>query len=229
MFDRAEERPRASPDLLCFEFWSPKATFGGHIALWRWPAQHTVWYTTAIFREAAPLVTLTDEFALGRTLEIRGNGLWADHNIEEPFGHWSIGLEAFALALEDPTDDRGERVPLGYELDWELDHAVIGALDDGYEQPARVRGEVLLGVDAYEIDGLGWRSHTGLTPTPAARRRHGQQAGDPRWSRVDDVVRPGDGALGWSLAVTPAGRLWKGLWRDGHGGTGFVESGGPPR
>ena len=230
MFAPADERPRSGPDLFTFDFWSPRASFGGYVHLWRRPDDGVVWYATAVFRAGEPVVALCDEFPLKRTLELRGNGLWADHNVEEPFGHWSIGLEAFALALDHPADDRGERVPLGYDLDWECDPTVIGALDDGYEQPCRVRGEVLLGTDAFDLDGPGWRTHVG--PVAPGRRRHGIGSGTPRWSTPAPDPVPGDEVLGWSLAVTPAGTLRKGLYRVAAGTgpdagpdeAGFVEA-----
>ncbi len=225
MFEPADERPRASPDLYTFEFWSPQATFGGHLALWRWPASGVAWYATAVYRQGEPVVSLCDEFPLKRTLELRGNGLWADHNLEDPFGHWSVGLEAFALALDDPADQRGERVPLGYDLDWECDPEVRSPVDDGYEQPATVCGEVLLGVDTYELDGFGWRSHVGIDAMASAtRRRHGMGPGAVSWSAADATQRPGDAAMGWSRSVTPAGRLDKGPFVGPGGLAGFTET-----
>ncbi|MCC6437168.1 MAG: hypothetical protein IT196_19220 [Acidimicrobiales bacterium] len=228
MSDPAEERPRAEPDLFTFEFWSPLATFGGHIALWRWPRLGVAWYATAVFRQGERVVALADEFPLKRTLELRGNGLWADHNVEDPFVHWSIGLEAFALALDDPDDDRGERVPLGYDLDVELDPVTRRELGDGYEQPARVHGEVLLGTDAYDLDGFGWRAHLGLASLAATangvRTRHGLHGGVPRYTVADGVARPGDDAFGSAVADTPGGRLRKALYREPDGsGAGFTE------
>lgn len=217
MFSRADEEPRSEPDVFTFEFWSPKATFAGHLAIFRFPKQAVAWYTTAVFRQDAPVVALADAFGLKRSLELRGDGLWADHNLEDPFVHWSVGLEAFALALDDPADERGERVPLGYDLDWEMDAAAIAPLDDdgGYEQPASVHGEVLLGADAYELDARGWRSHRSLAAWAPGRHRHGLSAhGSARWSGVDDVQRPGDDALGWSLAATAGGLLRKAPWRS---------------
>jgi len=225
VFDPRDERPRPSPDWFSFGFWSPQASFGGHLELWRWPGSGQAWYATAVFRDGEPVVALCDEFPLRSTLELRGNGLWADHNLEDPFVHWSVGLEAFALALDHPGDDRGLRVPLGYDLDWECEPDVLAAVDDGYEQPARVRGEVLLGADSYDLDGWGWRSHRGVGTAPVGvRRRAGwDAAGAPRWTAVDEEVRPGDDLSGWSLSVSPAGRLRKGLFRDGAGAMGVVE------
>ena len=54
--------------------------------------------------------------------ELRSSGLWVDSIEERPGLHWSYGLEAFALALDQPDEllgrGYGHRVPLGWELDF---------------------------------------------------------------------------------------------------------------
>src|SRR5262245_4611272 len=87
-----------------------------------------------------------DEVALprGRLLEIRADGLWAEVVCEEVGEHWTFGLEAFGLRLDDRAEARtairGERVPVGFDLEW-----VQG----------RVVGEVLVGRRRVEVDGHG--------------------------------------------------------------------------
>ncbi|MGH9180803.1 MAG: hypothetical protein ACRDY5_03690, partial [Acidimicrobiales bacterium] len=39
--------------------------------------------------------------------QLRGPGLWADANCETPHAHWSVGLEAFGVALDDPDEALG--------------------------------------------------------------------------------------------------------------------------
>lgn len=157
-------------------FWSPQGSFGGHITLLLWPGaaggagQASYW--SAVVEAGRPLVTIVEhDLALPRrSLELRGHGVWADHNCEHAFQHWSYGLEAFAVRLDDPDDvlgaARGERVGLGYDLEWEatappaqLTVAQAAAADGGYEQLGRVHGEVLVGLDSYELDGRGRRAH----------------------------------------------------------------------
>lgn len=103
-------------------------------------------------------------------LELRAPGLWADHVIEEPLQRWSLGLEAFGVAvpleelsavdLLDP-DLRGERTPVGWELEWEStepaswDPAGVG----GYSLKCRVHGEVLIGTERHELEAVGLRRH----------------------------------------------------------------------
>lgn len=72
---------------------------------------------------------------------IRANGLWLSLVCETPGEHWTVGLEAFALAVDDPEDERGELVPLGFDVEWEA--------------PGRVHGEVLVGDLVIELDGPG--------------------------------------------------------------------------
>ena len=69
-------------------------------------------------------------------LDLRGSGLWLSL-VDEGDGRWTIGLEAFALAVDDPDDDRGDLVPLGLDVEWE----------DGV-----VHGEVLVGDERRQIE-----------------------------------------------------------------------------
>jgi hypothetical protein len=111
-------------------------------------------------------------------LELRGPGIWADHNVEEPLVRWSLGLEAFGVGVEvEPGDDlevllatsgspelRGDRAPLGWDLEWTSTGAPVpdDAVDGpggGYRIDCRVEGELLTSEGAREIDGPGDRSH----------------------------------------------------------------------
>jgi hypothetical protein len=159
---------------LCF--WSPQGSFGGHLTVLLWPALRTAWYWTAVVERDRPVVSLLEtEVALPRRgLELRAPGLWADQNCETPWEHWSFGLEAFAVRLDRPTDAlggfRGERIGLGYDLEWESDDRPPGgwAGSGGYGHEGRVHGEVLVGPDTYELDGGGRRAHWwGTQPWPA--------------------------------------------------------------
>lgn len=89
---------------------------------------------------------------------IRAEGLWADMNCETPFEHWSYGLEAFGLALDDPGDERGDLVPLGFDLEWEATGPIEGGHGE-YTQPGIVHGEILVGTEAIAFDGTGTRRH----------------------------------------------------------------------
>ena len=89
-----------------------------------------------------------DEIAPPRrddVLVVRAEGLWAELLCETPGEHWSIGLEAFGVRNdsvdEATTSDRGERVPVGFDLEWETPDCVVG--------------EVLVGRARYDLDARG--------------------------------------------------------------------------
>jgi hypothetical protein len=78
-------------------------------------------------------------------LVIRAEGLWVELLCETPDEHWSFGLEAFGVRFDDEaeaaTSERGERVPVGFDLEWET--------------PDRVVGEILVGRARYDLDARG--------------------------------------------------------------------------
>lgn len=78
--------------------------------------------------------------------DARAPGLWLSVT-EESAGHWSVQLEAFALALDDPDDAWGVPTPLGLDLEWE---------DDG--EDCLVTGEVLVADARLQIHGRGTRA-----------------------------------------------------------------------
>jgi hypothetical protein len=101
------------------------------------------------------VVVRDDEVSLPRSrLEIRAEGLWAELVCETPHEHWTFGLEAFGVRLDDPDDARrgeiGERLAVGLDLEWE-----VGDL---------VHGEVLVERERWTFDGRGTFAHvTGET------------------------------------------------------------------
>lgn len=80
-------------------------------------------------------------------LEIRAEGLWSALYCEVPDDHWTCGLEAFGVRLDDPRDalrpggEIGERLPVGLDLEWEA--------------PDVVHGDVLVARDQWTVDGWG--------------------------------------------------------------------------
>jgi len=156
-----------------FDFWDADAEVGGFVRIGRDPGLDRVWYWACLVRAAIPpeLALVIDpsvSFAPRNRLELRSEGVWADHICETPFEHWTIGLEAYAVALDDPTEAYGrmygDRVPVGYDLEWEAlpdhqpDRGVVPATD-GYEQACVVHGEILVGNEAIDLSGFGHRHH----------------------------------------------------------------------
>jgi hypothetical protein len=76
---------------------------------------------------------------------VRAEGLWAELLCETPGQHWSIGLEAFGVRFDSEAEaaasDRGERIPLGFDVEWET--------------PDRVVGEVLVGRRRWDLTATG--------------------------------------------------------------------------
>jgi hypothetical protein len=77
----------------------------------------------------------------GRALEVRADGLWTEMTCETPGEHWSFGLEAFGLRVDDPAETIGERLAVGYDLEWEA--------------PDVVHGELLLARATIPVDAIG--------------------------------------------------------------------------
>ncbi len=87
--------------------------------------------------EALPLVLVEVAIPVGNDRwEYRSSGLWVEAVCEDPGVHWSYGLEAFALALDQPDEllgrGYGHRTPLGWELDF------VAATDPAMAEPAMV-------------------------------------------------------------------------------------------
>jgi hypothetical protein len=99
---------------------------------------------------------------------LRTTGLWADHVCETPDEHWSYGLEAFALAIDDPEEllgrGFGEPTPLGWELEFEADAPPM-ATGPGTEVQAGVGHGLLLGPDRHlAVEGRALRGHAVVDP-----------------------------------------------------------------
>jgi hypothetical protein len=64
----------------------------------------------------------------GTAVELRSDGIWTEWTCETPNVHWSFGLEAFGLRVDDPAEEIGDRIPVGYDLEWETPDQVHGDL-----------------------------------------------------------------------------------------------------
>jgi len=187
-----DERPHPVPagvdgwaEAWTFDFATADAHLAGRVRFVRLPDH--AWYEAVLAGAHRSLLAVLDHEVPFRSspFEVRTTGLWADHVCEEPFEHWTLGLEAFALGVDDPGEllgrQHGDQVPLGFDLEWEADGPV---LDDppapgatGYGVPCRVHGEVLVGQASVDVEAVGHRTH--------------------RWGRPDET--------GWSLAGTVEG------------------------
>ena len=199
-----------------FDFVTADGSLGGFAGLALYPQSKTAWYWAALVGVGRRLVMVRDQDIApprGESLEIRGGGLWSMLNCETPLDHWSIGLEAFAIALDDPAqafaDERGDRVGLGFDLEWEgvapprpvlladgRFAAVGGAIAPPparnwghYEQSCQVHGEVLVGEEQLTIAGVGQRYH----------RWGVQDWWSTKWRRASGVMTDGTAFSAWDI------------------------------
>ncbi|MDQ6928038.1 MAG: hypothetical protein M3159_05160 [Actinomycetota bacterium] len=167
-----------------FDFALPDGSFGGYLRLGLRAAENKAWWWTCLAGDRRPLVSVRDHDVdppVGRSLEVRASGLWGEITTETPLQHWSVGLEAFGVALDDPAEawreERGDRIAVGFDLEWESPNGVtepMTARREGYAQPCSVQGEVLLGDERLLIDANGWRTH---------------EWGDHDWLTADERAR----------------------------------------
>jgi hypothetical protein len=204
---RDERRHTPGPERWWCEWWhldfARDDGFGGFVRLTLYPNEKRAWYWAYVVTPDAPgpIVVRDHEVALprGDALEVRADGLWSECTCEVPFDHWTYGLEAFGVRLDDPIDalhgEIGERLPVGFDLEWEVPPSLPAGLDeaafphDWYEQPGTVHGEVLLGRERVELDSLGARSH-GWGDEPF----YGQLS---LWSRAPFAAGTGRGGYVW--------------------------------
>lgn len=180
-------------------------------------------YTAAVVRPGQPLVVLLDDDVPppGRpdSVGVRGTGLWSDLDVETPFEHVSLAVEAFALAVDAPVQLGaplvGDRVPLGLDLEWESDEPVR-ARPGGYALACRVHGEVLLGRERLAVDGFGFRQHVWGAPstTDVAAPPGATAAGDVSWPDVIVAAR-GERQLAMYRQTMRSGACALGWWSDG--------------
>lgn len=163
------------------DWWSRGGELGGYVHLELIPNEALAWYWASVVGEGRDLVMVIDNEVpapKSPSLELRTEGLWADLTVEVPFDHLTLGCEAFGLRLDDPAEVfgrmLGERVPFGLDLDVDTDGTVSGwglagkpvapssvpSADGGYEIPCRVHGDVLVGAERIDLDGIGHRRHS---------------------------------------------------------------------
>ena len=160
-------------DMVDIEWVDGRAGVAGLLRVAVRPTVGATWFLAAVHaRGAPPVVVLDYELPLvSNAWEFRAPGIWTDFVCETPIEQWTVGLEAFGLAidpLETVTPESfGDRTPLGLDIDVEAASAPDED-DDGFSHDITFRGEVLVGSSEYDVDGIGVR-----------RRRW-----DGRWPRL---------------------------------------------
>ncbi|MDQ6910049.1 MAG: hypothetical protein M3Z84_04580 [Actinomycetota bacterium] len=229
-----------------FDFVVPGGSFGGFVRLGLRAAEGRAWWWTVLAGDRRPLVSVRDhdvDLPTGRNLEVRASGLWAEITTETPLQHWSVGLEAFGVALDDPGEawlgERGDRVAVGLDLEWEATEVPVNNRSDGYSQPCSVHGDVLIDDERLMIDARGWRAHvwgdrdwwsTGSPPTTGGHLDDGAPVtSDDQELRITTSTRAPVLITGSDGRVS---RLDRSLCRfetaKGQPGAGWCESAEPP-
>jgi hypothetical protein len=149
-----------------FDLADPDSGRGAVVRLALRPADRVAWWWVAVVGCGPSLVALRahDVPIPPRGTDIRTDGLWASMQCETPLEHWSVGVECFGVAYDDPWDalrgERGDLVPLGLDLEWEAEAPATPRPDgNGYGQWCSVTGEILLGDDRIDVTAIGHREH----------------------------------------------------------------------
>ncbi|MGI8807100.1 MAG: hypothetical protein ACR2KK_04545 [Acidimicrobiales bacterium] len=150
------------------DFVAAGGKLAGYVRLTLRPGEGTAWFWAGIVGAGPALVTVRDHEVpppSGPGLEVRASGLWTELVCETPLDHWSVGLEAFGVALDDPLEawrrERGDPWALGLDVEWEGTAPCTpwpGA-ETGYWQDCNVHGDVLVGAERFALDGTGTRVH----------------------------------------------------------------------
>lgn len=202
-----------------FDFAAGDGSLGGYVRLVFRPVERVAWWWAAVIGAGRSLVAVRahDVRIPARGTEIRTDGVWACLTCESPCEHWSVGLEAFGVALEDSWaawgDERGDVVPLGLDLEWEAMAPAQSLPGDGegYGQWCQVHGQVLIADERLEVDARGHREHA-WGPPELDRAPGWRLAGDlgdrgPVWARSSGRGTGGSAWLAGGTRAVPAGLI----------------------
>jgi hypothetical protein len=175
--ERDDERPRpAGADPRWQDSWyldfADGEGVGGFVRLAFLPHRGVAWWWCHLVVDGRIVIVRDHAVPLPRAgLEVRAEGLWADLVCETPMEHWTIGVEAFGVAVDGPLDALGrpgddepwgERIAVGLDLEWEAlgpwaDQPVSRPDRGHYQHAGIVHGAVLLGDRRIPFDGAGER------------------------------------------------------------------------
>lgn len=141
------------------ESWSFSVTdaqFGLWVRFALDPRRGTASWWSVVARADQPLLLVRDEtlaLPTRKTMEVRGQGLWADLTCHEPMQRWQVNFEGIAVALDDPREvggaELGHHTPVELEFEWEaIEPPQPYAAIDGYVQRCTVHGEMQIGSSA---------------------------------------------------------------------------------
>lgn len=156
------DRPAIGTDIIDLEWVDPGQGIAGLLRVEVRPTAGATRFLAAVVRTGEdPVVVLDHDLpVVTDRFEFRAPAVWVELTCEEALEHWTVGLEAFGLGIDagEPVgpDTFGDRVPLGLDLDLETVGAAAG-VSDSFAVDVAVRGEVLVGTAAHEVDAIGIR------------------------------------------------------------------------
>jgi hypothetical protein len=121
-------------------------------------------YWAGLVRAGHPYLHVVelDGTGLRSGLEIKPERMWADHVCDEPFRQWSLGNEAYGVALDDPGAALGraygEPVPVAFDVEWYATQAPR-AVAGGYAQDGEIDAEIELREGRLGLVGPATRVH----------------------------------------------------------------------
>lgn len=213
-----DESPHAAgwTDEWVFAAWTPDAALGvvsGHRI-----TGGRAWYWSALVAEGQPLLHLTEWDVVVRAdpFVVKAPEMWAEHHCVAPLEQWSVGNEAYFVALDSADDGLGRAygtpTPTSFDLEWYAT-APPTAIEHGFQQDGTVHGRIdVLGqppIELAEIPATRWRrwsTDAEMAPIdlPGAVAHTGLRVGFafPDGSRADWVLTRD----GWCSRHRPAGR-----------------------
>ncbi len=213
--------PDAAVELWQFEAWCSEENLAIWVEFGWHRASRRAWYAAVLTPPDGPVTLVVDPDvvlnALTRSLEFRAEGIWAQHVCERPVAHWTVGLEAFGVHLDDPADAAGEqwgtRAAVGLDLEWEADDAPRPG-EAGFTVPSAVHGEVLIDDRVVDFDGTGLRGRWWGDPDPSVHSGPGNDApahlsiplriARPSGDRIVSLSLMADGRWSWRPGGDPA-------------------------
>lgn len=157
----------AAVDEWVFAAWTADGTLGllsGHRIIAR-----RAWYWSALARAGEPLLHLAEWGVAVRAdpFVVKAPEMWAEHHCVDPLRQWSIGNEAYFVALDDPDaaldSAYGTPTATAMDLEWYAvgePESLVGHVD-GYSQAGVVHGQIELmsrsPIELSEIPARRWR------------------------------------------------------------------------
>jgi len=134
------------------------------------------WYWSALVREGQPLLHLAEWDVRVRAdpFVVKAPEMWAEHHCVAPLEQWSIGNEAYFVALDDADEALGRGygvpTPTAMDLEWYATSTPM-AIGLGFEQQGVVHGAIELAgespVELAEVPAARWRRWSAPGAMPA--------------------------------------------------------------